>query len=1449
MIRLKRHALLCLAALPLAAAPPVHRPDRVPRELLHTLPGLEQLTAPHIDTVDLLWTDNLDTAFMTARARGQQILALYSTPACAWCRRLKAEVLAHPDLRSRLRNFTLVEINTDRNPAAAHQRGIQSVPTLLWMDANGRERFRVPGFIPLEDLTALLDQLLTPGQLPATAHNADLLQRLTREPPTPERLAEALARLPDRDPGGHLRETLRKLDPPPVAEWIHLLRHPRLAVRLGALEFLEELSGTARGFDPWADPLHPANLDAHARWRAWWNDTPDLPAPRARYARLSPEQLDEALHDLASDLPERANRAMRTLELAGPALLPRLTPLLETDTLPPATRERLDEIILTLHLTRIGRTDPATTARRLRQAPLDTRLSLLRDLRELGPDAAPVLLAFLDDPDILIREAVVEGLLRRGGPDILPAVLTHLETEAGMDVAVTAMRNLRHALPATDSPTRSRSDRPQESAPASAWLLTQLDTGHEERILAALNAIREGHHPSLIPRVTELLQDPRWRVRAEVARTLGGTRSRESLITLLEHARDPDPFARSLILQTALGLAESAQQRTRMLEAWWQEFPDDHTALLRIACDTRVDLPEAFFDTLTQHSHSDLITLLGIVEGCTSSRLRAGLQLAEHPDPDVRAAALRLLARHGPSAEGPPRRQTEQHLIRAITQSDDTFRITLIDNIRLPRDPAAANPLTGLLTNILRSTDTPDTPNDPLLDDLLGAFDTPAPDTPPPPADTNPLDDLLSAFEAPETPAHTADDTATLESTLLTLFHTTDTPALRHITARLLVELGNPEALPHLLQHPQTHPEEDLTRLLQRPGNDPLILQAARALLDDPRPPVRSAALLQLATRDFTRGFLPLFYQDPPAIAPRDIPWNRHQLREQFRQSPLRELRPHILHALQTQAPDGDGDTPHARLSLGFALAAHHRDPAFLPPLQTHTGTLRHPDLRAQAWIARARQAAPLTDTELHQIANDPATPVRTLLPWLHLRSDSKSINWNILPDLAYSHSHAPPVPRLTPAAETHLLALLRDPVPEIQLLAGTALISQGTVPEDTAWLAALPQLQDPRETAHEIWDAIETRIPRLSADYRPLINWLSQMDLWRAEERLNLWRTRNRPDTPETDPQTPAPPQAALLRTPTDSPTHSPSESPDAAPDKTPDPGVTLLYFYSQGCPDCELVREMLNTYQSQYPDLHIREYNIADPGSEDLYYEIYLSYGLPLSQVGLTPMLAGAGGADCGGEALHFDRIGDIIARSVSTPGTAWIPTPRPVQFDLQPADMPAPLPAQTDTPPPGQPDPAPAPRRLPERPPLSPRHQALLLLTLLFIALYLPLPPAPRHLLPVAGLLLLALLPVHLPPEPLLALLTVLLLRRLGTLIRRPQSNGLTRPIHTRPTRVHTNTLLYALTLPLLGAALPLPHWHPALTATPLPLLLFILILIPLLLRLRHPSPFSDHRKTNA
>ena len=88
-------------------------------------------------------------------------------------------------------------------------------------------------------------------------------------------LAEVLPQLSNKDRRPVIRATLVEAKVPPRADLVALLDHPALAVRLGALELLEELAGGDFSYNPWTAAASPENTAALARWHAWAGATAD----------------------------------------------------------------------------------------------------------------------------------------------------------------------------------------------------------------------------------------------------------------------------------------------------------------------------------------------------------------------------------------------------------------------------------------------------------------------------------------------------------------------------------------------------------------------------------------------------------------------------------------------------------------------------------------------------------------------------------------------------------------------------------------------------------------------------------------------------------------------------------------------------------------------------------------------------------------------------------------------------------------------------------------------------------------------------------------------------------------------------------------------------------------------------------------------------------------------
>lgn len=78
---------------------------------------------------------------------------------CAPCKTLEAEIIQLPSIKSALRDYVTVRVDTDRFPEVSRSYGVAVMPTLLILDATGEERARIAGMIGPEGLLEHLRRL------------------------------------------------------------------------------------------------------------------------------------------------------------------------------------------------------------------------------------------------------------------------------------------------------------------------------------------------------------------------------------------------------------------------------------------------------------------------------------------------------------------------------------------------------------------------------------------------------------------------------------------------------------------------------------------------------------------------------------------------------------------------------------------------------------------------------------------------------------------------------------------------------------------------------------------------------------------------------------------------------------------------------------------------------------------------------------------------------------------------------------------------------------------------------------------------------------------------------------------------------------------------------------------------------------------------------------------
>ena len=118
---------------------------------------------------------------------------------------------------------------------------------------------------------------LLPGTAIAADGDATIIRRLAGSGATTEDWIWASRQIADKQSRVEIRAAVQKRAEFPRADLVDLLSNEHLAVRLGALELLEEAAGDGYGFNAWASPsgegADPGNEHALEIWRNWAGQT------------------------------------------------------------------------------------------------------------------------------------------------------------------------------------------------------------------------------------------------------------------------------------------------------------------------------------------------------------------------------------------------------------------------------------------------------------------------------------------------------------------------------------------------------------------------------------------------------------------------------------------------------------------------------------------------------------------------------------------------------------------------------------------------------------------------------------------------------------------------------------------------------------------------------------------------------------------------------------------------------------------------------------------------------------------------------------------------------------------------------------------------------------------------------------------------------------------------
>ncbi len=110
---------------------------------------------------EIAWVYNLDEGLKKAAEQGKPAMVDFYTDWCGWCKKLDEDTYADASVKTKASRFVAVKIDADRDEASRRKYGVEGFPTIVFLNAKGKEIHRVPGFAPPDAFLKEMDKALS----------------------------------------------------------------------------------------------------------------------------------------------------------------------------------------------------------------------------------------------------------------------------------------------------------------------------------------------------------------------------------------------------------------------------------------------------------------------------------------------------------------------------------------------------------------------------------------------------------------------------------------------------------------------------------------------------------------------------------------------------------------------------------------------------------------------------------------------------------------------------------------------------------------------------------------------------------------------------------------------------------------------------------------------------------------------------------------------------------------------------------------------------------------------------------------------------------------------------------------------------------------------------------------------------------------------------------------
>ena len=1080
-----------------------------------------------------------------------------------------------------------------------------------------------------------------------------------------------------------VRALVKETTPFPSAKLVALLASKTLAVRLGALDLLEDAAGETFGFNAWQeDPAAGPNADALARWKTW--------AEKGKVAvgksvPLTEETFRVIAEEIISGNRDRAERAMLRLDSHGLAAIAHIEAFLKSHAdMEPASLAALKAAEYRVTLMQSLPKQAAAVARDLALGTTEAQAVALHTLNGAGATALPIIAEFLASPDPLVRETAVDAAFAAGAKHAVPLILARLDEPKSTSLVDAFVETLKKGGTAPKPDAKPVRETEKTNSVLHAMLrglgkfasdekharTIALYTAHpdENVVVSAIEALGSASLGGAQKEIAARLDDPRWRVRAAALETIGKRRDATLKDRVVKCFGDSDLFVRVTAVATIGHIAQ--KEAPGILAAEFAKADELKPAIIKAIFDNRMTPTPAMWEQLRKAPSEIILQCLDTLDASRDDhegkRIPYAAPFARHPNKDVSAQALRLLASRG---------RHSALLLDALNSGDAAKQDAVLDQLHLPigalasSDTAAVQPGAGSAAPV----------SNPKLDALYDVFKLIKPAAPAVPgAPAGSARPRANELFIPQIDGEDEEAAATATGeksappaqlrAVLARYFKDGSPRQRFVSAVSLAIEGDVDAVKFLLSGIDAMSGLDrryiASALSVMPKWSAPVQEIATRLLRDEADDVREAMLHGWMENPDRIGALLAEYSRPGALITPDQVYDYQLDRIAASGNPPAGIVTWARAALDSQS------APDAQKVMAVVLLARmgRADEAKVKPLLDS----KNPWLRRAAYRALGLGAAA---SRLDKLLADDSAHVRAALPFL---ASPHGMGWRHHFDDAHSEDDHQDFDRnsgraqfgawakkgaVTASVSPEILAALekltRDPSDLVRFEAMFALLRMSRPIDPAAFatlLVAQPQESNAKYRLEQFLGQNYTRLGKAYGVLVPLAFRSDNSELPKLLKHFGMERD---------DAFTSFTALAALAPAP-DHATDTAIAAPPADPAITREQAFRVVFFHKPGCRDCDRVRDMLRDAARDFPRMLIEERDIGERQSALVNEALSARFGIADTLREVTPSVFAQTGALVKTD-LTPARLGALLRAAAAAPQDADWAKVAPVETAL--------------------------------------------------------------------------------------------------------------------------------------------------------------------------------------